>query len=110
MKKIEQIEKKFSLLQKELRDGMRDMMQDYGEEKMPLDVKQSVRIWYYDDYSGEYRKGTLCAVIYRDETLLLEVENEYGETRQLDEKLGDLAFDVSEWMIAVYRKMQEQTK
>jgi hypothetical protein len=108
MRKIDKIEQKFIRLQKELRDGIVILMRDSCNEKMPLDTKEAVNIWYYDDYNSGYCKGKVCAVLYRDKTLLLEIEDEYGETLQLNELLGDLAFDVPEWMIAVYRKMQEQ--
>jgi hypothetical protein len=111
MGKIENIEYRLALLQKELREETVDLMRDYGEEKMPLDSqKEPVTVWYYDGYNAGYCKGTVCAVFYRDETLLLEIEDEYGETLQLNEHSGDLAFDVPERMIAVYRKMQEKTE
>jgi hypothetical protein len=109
MKKTDRIEQKFIRLQKELRDATVILMRDYGDEKMPLDAKEAVNIWYYDDYNSGYCRGKVCAVLYRDKTLLLEIENEYGDRLQLNEQLGDLAFDVPEWMIAVYRKMQEET-
>lgn len=111
MRKIEQMEKQLSSLQKELRDSIVVLMRDYGEEKLllyPNNLKEPAIIRYYDDYNEEYCKGTVSAVIYRDETLLLEVENEMCGTLQLNEKLGDLVFDVPQWMIAIYRNMCEQ--
>jgi hypothetical protein len=108
MRKIEEIEADFMLLQKELRENIVALMQDYGDEKMPLyrqDLKNPTTLWYYEDLIEEYRMGRVISVIFRNDTLLLEVENEFGDTLQLNEDWGDLVFDVPYWMLAIYRNM-----